>query len=640
VSSAGGDVQVFGDLAPGSALQRLKPTLPWGNATNQVPLRIAPPNLRAVAASGSIRVAGPGALWPAATGNLELFAQKDVAFESAREGTALNLIVSDAGALTIPTPARPTFDAQTFAPAFVSTGALASVFNAPKPVHAGATPDPLPVRVVAITGDVSMQLEATGTPAQLYSPKPVRIVAGRDVVNLGLVAQNLDAGDVSSVFAGRDFIYRLTRSASGAVETSTQQVAIAGPGRFEVSAGREVQLQASGGITTDGNLRNPALPAEGADVLVEAGVRSRAGAVQRVLDTFVVASSTYDRDLLDFVAEITGSRPTSKADALARLARLDASLQYAFAQRVAVRELRTGGRAAAAAGPENGDFTRAFRALETLYPGANPADGAANPYAGNIRLYFSRIYTLSGGSIDLMAPGGEVNVGLAAPPVAFGLAKPASQLGVVIRQSGDVNSVSYRDFQVNESRTFSADGGNILVWSTRGDIDAGRGAKTAISAPPPVVSIGSDGQVIVSFPAALTGSGIQTLATTVGRKPGDVDLFAPRGVVNAGDAGIVAGNLTIAATAVLGANNISVSGTAVGVPVDTGGLGASLAGASNAAAGASAGAEAAVNDSGSRQKDAPVADAALNWLDVFVVGLGEENCKPDDLECLRRQPRK
>jgi filamentous hemagglutinin len=27
----------------------------------------------------------------------------------------------------------------------------------------------------------------------------------------------------------------------------------------------------------------------------------------------------------------------------------------------------------------------------------------------------------------------------------------------------------------------------------------------------------------------------------------------------------------------------------------------------------------------------------LNWLDVFVTGLGEENCKQDDIECLKRQ---
>ena len=29
--------------------------------------------------------------------------------------------------------------------------------------------------------------------------------------------------------------------------------------------------------------------------------------------------------------------------------------------------------------------------------------------------------------------------------------------------------------------------------------------------------------------------------------------------------------------------------------------------------------------------------AALGWLDVFVLGLGEENCNPSDVECLKRQ---
>jgi hypothetical protein len=36
---------------------------------------------------------------------------------------------------------------------------------------------------------------------------------------------------------------------------------------------------------------------------------------------------------------------------------------------------------------------------------------------------------------------------------------------------------------------------------------------------------------------------------------------------------------------------------------------------------------------------APLAETALNWLEVFVVGLGEDVCRPDDLECLRRQRR-
>jgi hypothetical protein len=27
----------------------------------------------------------------------------------------------------------------------------------------------------------------------------------------------------------------------------------------------------------------------------------------------------------------------------------------------------------------------------------------------------------------------------------------------------------------------------------------------------------------------------------------------------------------------------------------------------------------------------------MSWLDVFVIGLGEEQCDPKDVECLRRQ---
>jgi hypothetical protein len=219
------------------------------------------------------------------------------------------------------------------------------------------------------------------------------------------------------------------------------------------------------------------------------------------------------------------------------------------------------------------------------------------------------------------------------------LDKGAADLGLVAQKTGSINALAYRDFAVNESRVFAADGGNILVWSTDGDIDAGRGAKTAISAPPPEITFDPEsGAPIVNFPPALTGSGIQTLATSAGTEPGNVDLFAPRGVVNAGDAGIIAGNLTIAATAVLGADNIQVSGVAVGVPVDTGGLGASLANVSAAASSATSAATTSV-DGGRNQEEQPtsLADSALSWLDVFVVGLGEDNCKQDDIDCLKRQ---
>jgi hypothetical protein len=107
-------------------------------------------------------------------------------------------------------------------------------------------------------------------------------------------------------------------------------------------------------------------------------------------------------------------------------------------------------------------------------------------------------------------------------------------------------------------------------------------------------------------------------------------------VVNAGDAGIVAGNLTVAATAVIGANNITVSGTSVGVPLAPPALGANFAGASSTAGSTAAAAE-NFNASSGNAGSTPVADAAIGWLDVFVTGLGEADCKPDDLECLKHE---
>ena len=124
----------------------------------------------------------------------------------------------------------------------------------------------------------------------------------------------------------------------------------------------------------------------------------------------------------------------------------------------------------------------------------------------------------------------------------------------------------------------------MLIWSSEGDIDAGRGSRAALAIPPPVISVDQEGRVSVEFPPAVSGSGIRTAVSTTGRDPGNVYLFAPQGVVDAGDAGIAsAGNLTIAATEVIGADDVEVGGVSVGVPTETGGLGATLAGVSSVA---------------------------------------------------------
>jgi hypothetical protein len=74
------------------------------------------------------------------------------------------------------------------------------------------------------------------------------------------------------------------------------------------------------------------------------------------------------------------------------------------------------------------------------------------------------------------------------------------------------------------------------------------------------------------------------------------------------------------------------------VPAQISSIGASLSGASAAAGSASnASTASAANAAAEKEGTAPLSQAALSWLDVFVTGLGEENCKPDDVECLKRQ---
>jgi hypothetical protein len=635
--SIGGNVSVGADVSVSSPLASAYPLIFFAD---DGAAKILPPTLAAYSAGGDVRVEGSFTLWPSAAGNLRLGARQDVVFDG--RSTIVDVVLSDVDAnRDLPTAARPS---TTFAgfELLLSGFSDAAAFHAATPVHAprdGAATVADPVRITALAGDIDFAPTASNSGELLFLAKPARLVAGRDIRGLGLRAQNVAPGDVTTLSAGRDIVYPRARDSTGRLLANIREISVGGPGELQLIAGRDLDLQISRGVTSQGNVVNPALGTIGADVSIVTGESGGRPDFDAFIERYLAGSELYRADLLAYVRTRVDAGVSDAAAARTQFRALPRDRQRPLLEKVLMAELRAGGRAAAQPGPGGGDFARAFAALETYYPGSNPdlENGATLPYRGDARLFFSRVYTLRGGDVRFITPGGGVNVGLATPPTAFGVRKPASELGVVVQSVGDVEIAMYDDLAVNESRVFAADGGNILVWSTRGDIDAGRGAKTAISAPPPVITVDSSGQPQITFPAAFSGSGIQTIATTAGRDPGDVDLFAPRGVVNAGDAGIVAGNLTIAATAVIGAGNISVSGTAVGVPVDTGGLGASLAGASNAAAGTASAAQDVVGDAGGKTAETPLAEAALNWLDVFVVGLGEEGCRPDDLECLKRQ---
>ncbi len=567
---------------------------------------VFPGSLSALAVGGNIVLgAGIGSngfvtLYPSSTGQLDLLAAGNIT------GTGGKVTMSDAAPGSFATVDNPLSKQPV-------TGTTAAFDGA---IHAG---DPNPALITA-GGDIS---ELT-----LSLPKAAQIVAGQDIVDLTYQGQNLNANDQTVLMAGRDFLF----------DSSLASVSVGGPGLVDVLAGRNVSLGFSEtGIITTGNLQNANLPTSaGASLTIATGLGSTPD-LAAFLSKIIAPSKAYQKALIAYVEALQGSSGLTFAMAEAAFSALTPTQQRPLIDQVFFNELSLSGIAANTV-PGAG-FSQGYASIDALFPGSRSdgPDAVSGSYAGDLTLDFSRIYTLSGGDINLLVPGGRIDVGLANPPATFAARSP-STLGIVAQGPGNVNIYSMGDVNVNASRIFTLGGGNILIWSNEGSIDAGRGAKTAVSAPPPSVLINSDGSVSIDFSGAAAGSGIRTIQTNPDVPEGNVDLVAPVGTVNAGDAGIgAAGNINIAAASVIGVSNINFGGTATGVPAQISSVGASLSGASAASSSASNASTASAGTPTDKEAAAPLSQAALSWLDVFVTGLGEENCKPDDVECLKRQ---
>jgi hypothetical protein len=541
-------------------------------------------------------------LYPSSTGQLEVLAGRDI-------NKGGSLFMSDAFLDNVPTVQSPgTSSAAPLAAGFESNAHSADIL--PALIAAGRDIDTLTLSV----------------------PKATDILAGRDISNLLFRGENLSAGDVTLISAGRDFIDTLNDTGGvGAI------VQVGGPGKLDILAGRDVSLGLSLGVVTTGNLTNPNLPtATGADLSVMAGL-GQSPDYGTFLAKIVAPTPDNRAALVDYLESQTGESDLSFADAQAEFAQLGATQQRDFLNGLFFSELGLSGAEANSVG-----YARGYAAIDALFPNSRTAVATgASPYEGNVDLTFSRMYTLSGGTISIFAPGGLLNVGLANPPASLAAlaTKKPSELGIVAQGPGDVDIYTKGDVLVNNSRIFTLGGGNILLWSDEGNIDAGRGAKSSTSAPPPQILVDAQGNVTLDFQGAVSGSGIRTIQIDRSVNAGNVTLIAPLGTINAGDAGIgAAGNITLAAQHVLGLDNIQFGGQAVGVPPQVSDLGVSLASVANVASSASNSATGAVDESARRNETAaPLAQAAISWLDVFVTGLGEENCRPDDLTCLQRQ---
>ncbi len=520
-----------------------------------------------------------------------------------------------------------------------------------------------PVRIYALHGDV----KGTSTSASLALPKQTLVRAGQDVRDFSLVIQNLAAADVSEITAGRDV--RLPDGydvATGTVQPKDgYSIRIAGPGALMVMAGRDVDLGSSEGLLSIGNTFNPYLDPQGADLMVLAGLGTEDGQPRQpdfnaFADKYLVTGSEALTDLdkefgyrarKDVAVTVLAEHAELDPDIAEDKATIQAYLDGEYAGQVSQRaqtlqaqfealplrtrvarlffnELQEGGKDFnTAASPQSAaDAQRGYAAVAALFPTTDAAGGPI-AYAGDVNFYFSQVKSERGGDVEIFAPGGLVNVGLAS---SGGLSKKDSELGLFSVRGGDIRAYVRDDFLVNQSRVFTLGGGDILLWSDNGDIDAGKGAKTAAAAPPPQLRV-ENGRIFFDISGSVSGSGIGTLNTSRNDPRDDGYLIAPNGEINAGDAGIrSSGNLSIAAIRVVGADNIQVGGISTGVAVaDTGGLsGLAGAGALVDTKGAQEatsllGASAQDSEKSSQEAKQALAGFKPSFISVEVLGYGE-----------------
>jgi hypothetical protein len=386
------------------------------------------------------------------------------------------------------------------------------------------------------------------------------------------------------------------------------------------------------GITSIGNGRNPNLPFVGADIIAGAGTDVAAGGLKNGslnFDGFVsqflnpdsapAESSRY----LPEVATLLRLNNASDAETWDAFNQLTSEEQDQTALQLFYLVLRDAGRDHNDPDtPGFNNFDAANAAIAALFPG--------DQWLGDISLTSREIKTKNGGNISLFAPGGAITVGFDVG------ANQAVDQGILTEHGGNISMYSQGSVTLGTSRIFTLRGGNEIIYSALGDIAAGVSSKTVQAAPPTRVLIDPQSADVQTDLAGLaTGGGIGVLESVAGVPPGDVDLIAPTGTVDAGDAGIrVSGNLNISAVLILNATNIQVGGTSVGTPVVAAPNLAGLTAASNSTgATANAAVEAAQQGrSETTQNDVP----SIVTVEVLGYGGGDD----EDLDEQSRPSRK
>lgn len=527
-------------------------------------------------------------------------------------------------------------------------------------------------RIYAATGDIkatgSYGKRTTSSTENVYQRieinRPTSIYAGRDIVDLNIIVQNIHTSDVSTIAAGRNITYTGFNNGGG--------LQVAGPGFLVVQAGGDIgpflpaafdnatQAPVQEGIVSVGNssptpvgniyisektgggsvgiynqsllgpannprrnatLTDAAGTKQGADIITMFGTKfgvDYAAVAASYIDPANASSvkHNYVSELRSFLSRIGKPEGDSDTDAsvFAAFQALPADLQHVFIDQVFFAELKAVG--IGQKGGTSSDTQRGYRMIETMFPArlgytANVLGSGSNGASqlvktGDMNLLHATVQTQLGGDISMFGPGGNIIVGsLAAEPNS---ALKLRDIGILTLGGGAINTFTDQSVLVNSSRVLTTQGGDILMWSSNGNLDAGRGSKTTLSAPALQVLYDQDDYQSIDLGGFVTGAGIGTLQASSQAAASQLYLLAPRGTIDFGTAGVRAsGSAVFVAPVIANASNFQVQGSTTGIPtVSVPNIGALTAGSNTAGAAA-------------KSAETPTATGARRQGSIFIV---------------------
>lgn len=605
----------------------------------------------------------------APNGNLDLIAYNDIR----TNGNGPLLIgMSDLSSLTQPTFTNQFTNIAQITQAINISGSGPD-FHATTPVHIN---DDEPSLITALNGSI---FAIESDLLRILTAEATNIYAGKDLSSINLNFQNINSDDISSIQLGGSLRFpNIRRSSDGGLTQDNSSIVISGPGILQIIAAEEIDLGGSAGIRSIGNLSNPFLQDQGADVLLLAGVGLERSFLESVTsaDFISILEQFRTGDLDDqlradgVVGIVNGDRPSfsvnseftpyQRQQAGVLVDELEQIIQQII---ISFAEQTTGGpvtlREATAIYDQSDQLTKRQVNSEIIFsflrssielatiPTLNPSDIRSQSdlleenwdlgfaiiekffpqnglEQGEITLFNSTIQSLEGGAINLIVPGGGIDAGL--PSVVEG-ARSVDEIGIISQGIGGINILARNNVAVNSSRIFAIGGGDVTIWSSLGNVDAGRGAQDSLRVPPPTTTIDENGNIQVEFSAAISGSGIGTFTTSDDDPTGSAFFGIPNGFLDAGAAGIrIAGDATFGAQEIRGTEAISIGGDSVAPGLSDSGppIALTTQADSSSTAASDAATEGATSSAGDQQNEDGLANSALKWLEVFILGFGDE----------------